>query len=530
MSAGARTIRPLDTLIGPKVLPPPPTRHALFAFLLALAAIVHLGTAGWSEIHNGAEGYYAGSARQMLESGALHDATLLHVFSVAAYKLFGLSPAAARAPIALAMIISIALTFLIGERLRDYWRGFVAGLMHLCLLGSFIWGRIVTPQPLFAVFLEGAIFCAICSYQRQRRRRQWFAGVSVCLAFASMSEGIVGLLYPALIFLLLGVMFREARLRFAQLLRWENAAIFLALVVPWQLGSQADWLSAIGANETGREGVSILRFVTLHGAWWFSALLLVLPGLCLASRKIFRPHEFDFADALPLCWMAVGFLSILFMPHRQDYDAMPMWGAFALWAASAWERTPRALRLFGIALVALLGIALACAATVDVSKLFGVFRGDGWRSMLVLAGFALIASAGLAAYFAARERETLAIAVLMLGMVPVGLSAAEAMARLRSHFSLADAAQFLEPRLGDSGEVLYEGSAFAGSSLTFYLDKPFLIVHDERTVERFAAPHPVYLIIQRERVPYWQDRLTERFHLYHQETTCGPHVVVSNQP
>ncbi|HEV3409164.1 MAG TPA: glycosyltransferase family 39 protein [Chthoniobacterales bacterium] len=530
MSAGAHTIRPLETLIGPKALPPPPTRHALLAFLITLAAILHLGTAGWSDIHNGAEGYYAGSAREMLHSGNTDGATLLHWLILESYRLFGVTPAAARFPIALAMIASVALTFLIGERLRDHWRGFAAGLIHLCLLGSFIWGRVVTPEPLFAAFIGGAIYCAVCGYQRQQTRRRWFAGTAVCVALAWMCEGLAGLLYPACILSLLAALFREARLRFMQLLRWPNLLIFLALVVPWQLWTHNHWLVAFGISATGREGVSLVRFVGLHAAWWFSALLLVLPGLCFAWRKVFRPHEFDFADALPLCWMAVGFLPILFLPHRQDYDTMAMWGAFSLWTAMAWERMPRRLRLFGVALVILLGIALASSAAFDVARIAGIFSGKGWRSMLVVGGAGLVVSAALGAYCVARGRETLAIAVLMLGMVPVGLSAAEAMARLGSHFSLANAAQFLESRLGHAGEVLYEGSAFAASSLRFHLHKPVLLADEPMILERFAQPHPVYLITHRRRVTHWQQRLTERFHLFHQEATCGPHVVLSNQP
>ena len=51
---------------------------------------------------------------------------------ILSYKIFGVTATAARLPIALAMIASIALTFLIGERLAGYWRGFAAGLIHLC--------------------------------------------------------------------------------------------------------------------------------------------------------------------------------------------------------------------------------------------------------------------------------------------------------------------------------------------------------------------------------------------------------------
>lgn len=520
MSAGARTIRPLASLMETRALPPPPTRHALLVFLLVLAAILHLCTAGWSEIHNGAEGQYAGSARQMAQTGQTDGATLLHYLIFASYKLFGVSPAAARFPIAIAMIASVALTFLIGERLRDYWHGFVAGLIHLCSLGSFTWGRVVTPVSLLAVALAGALFCAVCGYQNQRGRPLYFAGAAVCAAFAWMCEGLLGLFYVVAILLLLAIFFREARMRFVQILRWPNILIFLALVIAWQMATQSPL-----SNSSAAEGLPVLRFVARHGAWWFPALLLVIPGVLLAARKVFRPYDFDFADALPLCWMAVGFLPVLFFPHRQDYDSMMMWGGFALWAATVWERMPLRLRLVGLGVVFVIGVALFAAAIFPLERFRGI-----QHTMLFAASLGLICAAGLAAYFAAREREVLAISILMLGMVPVGLSAAESMARLGPHFSLASAAQFLKPRLGEAGEVLYEGPAFAASSLGFYLDRPFRLVQDDASVENFAAPHPVYLIIRRERVTYWQEQLTERFHLFHLETTCGPHVVVSNQP
>jgi 4-amino-4-deoxy-L-arabinose transferase-like glycosyltransferase len=205
MTTGAQTFGLDETFAEPQVLPPPPTRHALFIFLIILASILHVGTAGWSEIHNGAEGYYASAAREMFRNGSWvppspagygvsHEPPLGYWLIDASFQLFGVSPAAARFPIAAATIASIALTFLIGERLHGYWRGFIAGLLHLCCLGTFIWGRIVTPQPIFAAFVGATIFCAICGYQRQRHRWWWFAGVWLFAALAWMANGMAGLL------------------------------------------------------------------------------------------------------------------------------------------------------------------------------------------------------------------------------------------------------------------------------------------------------------------------------------------------
>lgn len=133
MPAGSRTFGFRETLMEPQVLPPPQTRHALLAFVVALAAVLHIGTAGWSDIHNGPEGYYAGVAREVFDSRAVpRDPPLLSWILAASYHVVGPVATAARVPIALATVGAVALTFLIGEQIAGFWRGFVAALIHLC--------------------------------------------------------------------------------------------------------------------------------------------------------------------------------------------------------------------------------------------------------------------------------------------------------------------------------------------------------------------------------------------------------------
>jgi hypothetical protein len=36
-------------------------------------------------------------------------------------------------------------------------------------------------------------------------------------------------------------------------------------------------------------------------------------------------------------------------------------------------------------------------------------------------------------------------------------------------------------------------------------------------------------LVEHDRLPYWQDLLTNRFHIYHQVATCGTYVLLSNQ-
>jgi uncharacterized membrane protein YuzA (DUF378 family) len=312
---------------------------------------------------------------------------------------------------------------------------------------------------------------------------------------------------------------------------------FLAVVLPWPLA-----LTAHGAGHSAwtwllpdvasSDALPLGRFVVQQLAWWFPGVALVLPGIVLAPRKILRLHEFDVADALPLCWIAIGIIPLLFMPGRENHQTIAMWSALALWIACAWDRTPPRLRIVGLGLVAALVFGAIGFTLSNAWPAF--FRGAAaWNAVrwiiVGMSGVFLVAIAG-AIYFAVRERATLAISIVYLAMVAVGLSVAEGMVRFDAHFSLARAAAFLERRLGADGEVLYEGQPTAGSSLRFYLDRGVAVMNAPSALERFAAAHPVFLIISKERVPFWQEQLTERFHFYHQETTCGEHVVLSNQP
>src|SRR2546421_9019068 len=113
MVAGARTFSLEETFLSPQILNPPPTRHALLAFLLALAALLHIGTAGWGELFDGTEGRLAAGAREMVESGnwlvptndgapVLGTPPLAYWAIALCYKAFGTTATAA--PLASALI------------------------------------------------------------------------------------------------------------------------------------------------------------------------------------------------------------------------------------------------------------------------------------------------------------------------------------------------------------------------------------------------------------------------------------------
>src|SRR5256886_4437286 len=582
MVTGTGALSIEETFLGPQALPPPPTRHALLAIMIALAALVHFGTIGIGDLYSETEGQYAAAAREMIRAGQfvwrtiasirrLQKPPLLYWLIVASYKLFGIHTAATRVPIAFSVVATVAFTFLIGERLADYWRGFAAGLIYLTLSGTLIFGRIVMPEPLFAALFAGAIYCGLAGFQQRHQRRAWFTGFWICAALACLTKGPHGLLFPAATFAALAIFYREARMRFRSLLWWPYLLLFLAIIGPWYLWIEVhfdgpfhrlvaeEWTKhLLGRHPNGNwyDDVPRWQFLASHLAWWFPWSLAILPALIFSWRRAMRPREISFQEALPMTWAIVVLAPVLAIGQRQDYYALSMFSAFALWAAMIFERAPNSLRNLGATTVGLVGIAIGFIAITlprflpknesewgetdlrwTAWKALADMPASTWlhfRPLLAIAAVGLLTGAIITVYLLRRGREKIATVGLAFGMVMVGLCMITGIAGFAPFFSLPERVGFLNSRLGTNGQVLFEGPPDIASSLGFYLERKFAMVNQEpdpripltpeqrslfleekAALEQWRAPPPIVFIIEEKVGGYWRRLVVQDFPGFH---------------
>src|SRR5437588_11491821 len=171
-----------------------------------------------------------------------------------------------------------------------------------------------------------------------------------------------------------------------------------------------------------------------------------------------------------------------------------------------------------------------------------------FRPLLAIAAIGLLTGAIITIYLLCRRREKIAAVGLAFGMTVVGLCMISGIARIAPFFSLAEAARFLNSRLGTNGQVLFEGPPDVSSSLGFYLERKFAMVnqdHDPRipltpeqrslfleekaALEQWRAPRPVFIIIEQDRAVYWRRLLLQHVHVYHQVASFGTCIILSIQ-
>ncbi len=244
----------------------------------------------------------------------LEKAPLYYWSMAAAMRVYGPTTAAARVPLAYAVL---ALTLLLESFARRAFAspraGLYAGLITLSSFGIFIFSRINIPDILVCLFLTAALFCFYLTEQQPLPSLALCCLLDTFLALNILTKGLIGIVFPVAIVaahLLFTRGLRGTLRRLAQFHPVASTATLLVIAAPWHILIALDNPAhghPAGFTHTG--GHWHLPYPTegnVHSWAWFYFL----------NEQLFRylnlriPHDYDTS---PL-WLFLGLIFIWLLP------------------------------------------------------------------------------------------------------------------------------------------------------------------------------------------------------------------------
>jgi 4-amino-4-deoxy-L-arabinose transferase-like glycosyltransferase len=510
---------------------PPPAvalrrRWGYLAVVVGVTALLHVGTAGISDLYDELDTQYSGAAREMVRTGnwavptnnylpRLQKPPLVYWLNAPWIMVFGETEFAARLSTSLIMCLLAAFVYLIGEKMSGPRRGLMAGLAVATGAGWFIFGKIVMPEPYLTCFITGAFYCALCGYHDEHRRPRWYLGTWAFAALASMSKGLHGLAFPLISLIVLTILHPRSRPALLPLFSWKGPLVFLAIWAPWYAAMEIKFpgfldfhfineqIGHVAGTHYPKDDTPIgfNQFVLQHGIWFFPWTLFCPAALVTWFRDIRKPQGDPLPEHFLLAWMGVVGVGMI-VSTRQDYYGMSAWPAFALWVSHVWiaprpgrrvvRNTVRGAAIFFL-VIGLIGLvaagleqhwldggppaAVPAAARDNFVNALEGFSASSWRQLVPVmwAAFGSLTAGALAAIWLAwRGREQAAALAMAFAMVVPLFGAAKGTSVMAPYFSLADIARYVNQHAQPDDKVICENESHAGSSLLFYLDHRIL--------------------------------------------------------
>jgi 4-amino-4-deoxy-L-arabinose transferase-like glycosyltransferase len=216
-----------------------PIFHAVILLALSLIFFINLGA---SSIWDANEAFYAGTAREILETGdyvAPHfnyeprtqKPPLTYWAIAVSYRIFGVNEFAVRFPGALAAVGILLFCYATARLLFSPRAGLIAAAITATTARIFIMERRLPIDILLLLFLSGTLYFLIRGI-RTKEKRSWI-GVYIFLGLGFLTKGPIAVLIPAGVFLIWMLLSRKVR--FSETYPLMGCVIFIAIVLPWYL-------------------------------------------------------------------------------------------------------------------------------------------------------------------------------------------------------------------------------------------------------------------------------------------------------
>ena len=477
--------------------------------MVALLAVLWLGTLGWRDLVPTDEGRYAEIPREMVVSGDwvtprldgfkyFEKPPLQYWATAAAYEAFGVGQWQARLWTGLTGLLAILFTGWTGARLFGRRAGhFAAGVLASTLYWNGL-GHINTLDMGTAATMSASLFAFLLAQRPQASpgaTRGWMWACWALMGLAVLSKGLIGILLPGAVLVLYTLIFRDWRL-WTRLWIVSGLVIFLLIAAPWFI-----WVQLRNPEFFHYFFIyqQFTRFLTSElqrpGPWWYFipiVLLGIVPWLgslfpAMASAVTRQPltatQPFGaaprrlHAHALLLLWAVfiLAFFSI--SKSKLPSYVLPIFPALALLIGDYLDKAPRGALRRQFGLLALIGAAAAigftqmyrAATAVTPGTLYQQF--GWWLEIPALLGLGSALLAWRWEKAGRRSAAVLAVSVAMLVGFTVGIQQFQILGRTASTRDVVTAIRpWLHP-----GQPFYTVDTY-DQTLPFYLDRTVTVV------------------------------------------------------
>jgi len=375
--------------------------------LIILSSIIFFINLGGWDFWDPDEPRYAQVAKEMMESGnwilphlnnqVYPDKPPVFFWLLAlSYNIIGeVTSFSARFPSAIAAVLGILLTYLLGSKLYNLRAGFISALVLATTVEYFWLGLRANIDMTLTLFILSALFFFYQGYQKSPSQKQsyYFYLFYLFMGIATLTKGPVGFILPSLTVIFYLSLRRDFNVLKKVFFNWGGLlfwVVILAWLIPACVQGGKSYIDEIIFNQIlGRVYDSwshkapfyyyFLRLPPIMLPWFF-----FLPSAFIYFFIRRRKIEADYL--FPAVWFTTVFVFFTLCSGKRELYMLPLFPAFALMVGFLWNRffeqdkDMLGKRLTTIPLYVLLGLVLAaCLCLPFIPKSIGYEYRQGFH-------------------------------------------------------------------------------------------------------------------------------------------------------
>jgi 4-amino-4-deoxy-L-arabinose transferase-like glycosyltransferase len=496
-------------------------RKYVFA-LLAIGTVLFLFNLGGRDLWEPDETRYAVIAREMKETGnwilphlngevyAEKPPLSFWLVSLSAFFVGENNALANRLPSALAGLMTLLITFLLGERLFNLRVGFLSAMvLGTCILFPQL-SRWVMLDSLFTPFFLLTLFFFYLGYEKEERRRRYYLLAGLFAGLAILTKGPAAYLTLPIFLIFAGLQKNLKKFWCCDLLLGFLLSVMVVLIwwIPacWVGGKDyIHWIlfkQAVGTYvEGGRHfhAEPFYFYFTRFPAEFFPWIVFLPAALVLGLRKKFgKRKEFLFLSI----WFFFIFLFFTLSKGKKDNYLLPLYPAAALIVGTLWDHGFQSEDggkgfLSGLLLLTLLLFAASALFLSNVPQRFYPALIE-YQSLGFFVLSYLFVGSLLSLLFFIKKKKWASFVSLMIAFILLHLHFSFLLPKFDPQKSARVFSEGILKRM-EAGDELKTYS-LKSNGLLYYTKKPHIesIQTKERFFEIFNSPQRVFVVIYPE--------------------------------